>query len=49
MRAREQYISKEALETGFEDLVDSLKAGNFNEFKAKLGELVIGYKPTESK
>ncbi|MDG1004369.1 MAG: nucleoside-diphosphate sugar epimerase/dehydratase [Emcibacteraceae bacterium] len=49
MRAREQYISKEALEAGFEDLVDSLKEGNFNEFKAILGELVIGYKPTESK
>jgi FlaA1/EpsC-like NDP-sugar epimerase len=49
MRAREQYISKEALENGFEDLVDSLKESNFNEFKAILGELVIGYKPTESK
>ena len=48
MRAREQYISRTALEAGMQDLVTHLNQSNIAEFRVKLAGLVAGYKPPES-
>jgi FlaA1/EpsC-like NDP-sugar epimerase len=47
MRAREQYVSLEALEVGMQDLVSHLNQSNTAQFKLTLAELVVGYKPSE--
>jgi FlaA1/EpsC-like NDP-sugar epimerase len=47
MRAREQYVSLEALEVGMQDLISHLNQSNTMQFKLTLAELVVGYKPSE--
>lgn len=47
MRAREQYVSLQALELGMKDLISHLNQSNTAQFKVTLAELVVGYKPWE--
>ena len=47
MRAREQYVTLQALEAGMQDLICHLNQSNTAQFKLTLAKLVVGYKPSE--
>ena len=47
LRARESYISREALDSSLDRLINLLEEGNISEFKNGLSRLVVGYIPSD--
>lgn len=47
MRAREHHVSPQALEIGMQELISHLNIAEPEQFKVKLAQLVVGYKPSE--
>ena len=48
MRAREKYISKEALESGMKDLFEALNKNDQRRFRTILTKTIEGYKIPKS-